>query len=137
VNAVPKIKITTCVGNRETRPVISLLTNLTELPRPVRQFVRSDNNNNLIIIVIIIIIIIIIIITAIEFSLRGSSPLTGTYKTNKNKHNIEKQSGNEADRIYNMKEKMSLFSALLLGLLQQQCRFHPITRMIIIQYCLR
>jgi len=34
----------------------------------------------------IIIIIIIIIITAIEFSLGGSSPYTGTDKTNKNKY---------------------------------------------------
>lgn len=29
--------------NRETSPVLSILTTLTELSRPVRQFVRSDN----------------------------------------------------------------------------------------------
>ena len=40
-------------------------------------------------------IIIIIIITAIEFSLDGNSPYTGTDKTNKNKRNNTKHSRNK------------------------------------------
>ena len=43
VKAVLNMKITTCVENRETSPVLSILNTLTELSRPVRQFVRSDN----------------------------------------------------------------------------------------------
>ena len=75
------------------------------------------------------------LLTAIEFSLGVRSSYTSTCKTNKNKYNVEKQSGNEADRIHNMKERMSFLGALLPGIFQRQCRFHHITPMVIVQYC--
>ena len=90
MNAVLKIKITICVANRETRSVLTILTILTELLRPARQFFRSLR--------LLLLLLLLLLHTTIVFSLGGSSFYTSTEKSNKNKYNIKKQSGKEADR---------------------------------------
>ena len=96
VKAVLKIKITTRVANRETRSVLIILTILTELLRLARQFVRSLR------------LLLLLLHIAIEFSLGGSSFYTSTEKTNKNKYNIKKQSGKEADRQNTQHERKNV-----------------------------